>query len=139
MKFKRNGLYLEAMVGTIVLLFACLTFLIVGYHAGKDLILLFLGLALFVFVIYTTGIRGLFYDTVYCDEKGIKLVTRKKTTEISWNEVYKVEGISGRGGVAGWAIMAVNGEEISILPVDLVVKKRFKNYMQSKLPHLDIR
>jgi len=139
MKFKRYGLYLEAMWGMILFSLAVMIILVVGYHAGKNMILLFSGLALLVFVMYTAGIRGLFYDTVYCDEKGIKVVTRKKTTEFGWNEIAKVEGISARGSVAGWKIAAVNGEEVSILPFELGTKKRFKNYMQSKLPHLEIR
>ncbi len=138
MKFKRNGYYIEIVCAMLIGVFGCLIYFIVDY-AGKEMIFLFLGMALFILLFYTALIRGLFYDTVYCDEKGIKVVTRKKTTEISWNEVYKVERIFSRNGVVGWTIVAVSGEEISALPFEFGTKKRFKKYMQSKLPHLEIK
>lgn len=134
MKFKRNGFYIEIVCGMLIVVFGCLIYFIVDY-AGKEAIFIFLGLGLFILLSYSALIRGLFYDTVYCDEKGIKVVTRKKTTEISWNEVYKVERIYSRG----WTIVAVSGEEVYALPSEFGTKKRFKNYMQSRLPHLDIK
>lgn len=137
MKFKRNGLYLEEICEILILTFGCLIYFIVD-HAVKKSFIMFLGSFLLMLFIYTRD-GGLLYDTVYCDEKEIKIVTHKKTTEISWNEVSKVERFVGRGGrMIGWRIVSVSGEEVYVCPSSFGTKKRFKKYMQSKLPHLKI-
>lgn len=139
MKFKQYGAGLEIVWGAIIVSLSTMVFLVVGYHGGIETILIFLGVALVFFLMGIIGRPGLFHDTVYFDEQGVKAVTRKKTIAYSWDEIYTVKTICGRGGRVGWTIVAIDGEEIPVVPFEFGVKMRVRDYMQSKLPHLDIR
>jgi len=134
MKFKRNGLYIEVLVLVTIIIFVSLFFMVKLYNAGKDVVLFCLGIVLWLALVLEICIRGLFYDTVYCDEKGIKVVMRKKISEYTWDELYRIEKISSRTGTIGWTVISITGEKFQIFPFSAIAKKFF-NFMKSNLPN----
>lgn len=103
MKFKRNAIYIEVLIIQETVIFAVLLFLIykdiialgaeiVWQNQDVFFMLLLIVLAPVPFVIF---VRGLFYDTVYYDEKGIKIMTRKKTEEYTWDDILRIKRIIG--------------------------------------------
>lgn len=78
------------------------------------------------------------YDTVYCDETGIKIVRRKKTIECTWGEVYRLERISGNyGGHIGLMLTTTSGEKIDLFP-PLRVEPKFIEYVNKTAPFIKI-
>lgn len=142
MKFKRNAIYIEVLMIQETVIFAVMLFLIY-----KDIIALgaeivwkdvftTLGLMVLAPVPFVIFIHGLFYDTVYYDEKGIKIMTRKKTAEYAWDDIQRIERIiGGRSGTLGWTLVALTGEKYNVFPFSA----RFIEFVKKNSPYLEIR
>jgi hypothetical protein len=138
MKFRRNGIFIEAVVGAITIILIALLYMIVRYNAGKDLILILLGVSLWLFLGVVICIRGLFYDTVYCDKNGIKITTRKRTSYYTWNELYQIEQIRGKSGIIGWTLISISGEKNQVFPSSLHSKKFFDFIRDNSICDIEI-
>lgn len=138
MKFKRNAVYIESLlIMELVMFIGLLFFLFYDITAivWKD-ILFILELMAFTLFAFMFLVRGLFYDTVYYDEKGIKIVTRKKTSEYTWNEILRIERIiGGRSGSLGWTLVALTGEKYNLFPFSA----KFIEFVKKNFPYLEIR
>lgn len=94
-------------------------------HIVLALVLLILGL---IFISRTS------FDTVYCDENGIKIVTRKKVFERTWAEIYKIERITRRGmerKPKAYVLTALDGEKMSVFPC---APEKFIGYVKRAAP-----
>lgn len=142
MKFKRNAIYIECLIIQETVIFAVLLFVacqdIFVHEAGivwKD-VLLMLGMMALLSLPYVIFIRGLFYDAVYYDERGIKIVTRKKTAEYTWDDIFRIERIiGGRSGTLGWTLVALSGEKYKLFHFSA----KFIEFVKMNSPYLEIR
>lgn len=138
MKFKRNAIYIEVLLTQEMIMFITLLF-----FAFSDIeivwqnVLFILGLMALAPLPFVLFIRGLFYDTVYYDEKGIKIVTRKKTSEYTWDEICRIERIIGgkAGGTLGWTLVAITGEKYHMFPLSA----KFIKFVKKNFPYLEIK
>lgn len=136
MKFKRNAIYIEVLALSAIAIFVSLFFMVELYNAGADVILFCLGSVLWIFLMLEIFIRGLFYDTVYYDERGIKIVTRKKTSEYAWDEILRIERIiGGKSGTLGWILVTLTGEKYKLYPFS----SQFIEFVKKNFPYLEIK
>lgn len=136
MKFKRQGLHLQLGIAVeILLIILLLVFVFSAPDQIRDCIVYLTIYVLFTILLATLLIINA-YDTVYCNEKGIKVVGRKKTLELAWEEVYKFERISGyRGGYAGFMIKTSNGDKFDCFPA-ISVEPKFIEYVKKTAPFI---
>lgn len=136
MKFKRYGIFIGVLALAAIVVLVTIFFMVMLYDAQMDYVLFCLGSLLLALVMFKIFIPGLFYDTVYYDETGIKIVTRKKTSAYTWNEIVRLEHISsGRGGTIGWTLVSISGEEHILFPFS----GKFRKFVEENTPYLELR
>ena len=101
MEFKRYSNYraLFFLYGTLFLLVFLFVLFVGGRfdNDGKYILLILLASPFIFLLIFEIDARfGAFYDTVYCDENGVVIKTRKKTVKLSWDEVKYIRAVRTR-------------------------------------------
>ena len=77
---------------------------------------------------------GLFYDTVLCNERGITVITRKKTYDCPWEKIKLLDQINGKSGPIGWMIVMYSQEKIRIM----TSSRTFVRYVKKVAPYVKI-
>lgn len=147
MKFKRYGVLLAIVSGleVVLVLWTVLAICVDAEEIFKGLVVYshttvrqhltaHIVLALVLLIPGLIFIRRASFDTVYCDEKGIKIVTRKKVFEHTWAEIYKIETITRRGmerKPKAYLLTALDGEKISVFPC---APEKFIGYVKRVAP-----
>lgn len=136
MKFKKQGLHLQVGIAAeILLIILLLAFVFSAPDQIRDCLVYLIIYVLFVILLAILLIVNA-YDTVYCDEKGIKVVSRNKILELAWEEVYKFERIPGyRGGYVGFMIKTSNGDKFDCFPA-ISVEPKFIGYVKKTAPFI---
>lgn len=106
-------------------------------NAGKYIILILLFEPVIFLLFFEIDAQfGAFYDTVYCDENGVVIKTRKKTVKLSWDEVKYIRAVRTRGALSGWEINAVDGEKYEMFPP---YKKELMDYVKNLQLTVEVR
>ena len=144
MKFKRWGGQLTAIIIVdSLLLIVTIDMLRIGDIKGA-LYCLLMGLG-WVGLIWLCA-KGLFYDTVYYDEKGIKLVAKEKSSETKryeekiyeypWEEIRRLDPkVGGKGGRIGWFVVPNDGNKFFVSPMT----GKFIKFVRKTHPEIKIR
>ncbi|MBQ3995060.1 MAG: hypothetical protein II639_00200 [Clostridia bacterium] len=141
MEFKRYSNYraLFFLYGTLFLLVFLFVLFVGGRfdNDGKYILLILLASPFIFLLIFEIDARfGAFYDTVYCDENGVVIKTRKKTVKLSWDEVKYIRAVRTRGALSGWEINAVDGEKYEMFPP---YKKELMDYVKNLQLTVEVR
>lgn len=137
MKFKRQGLHLQIGISVEILQ---ITLLLVFFFTAPDqirdcLVYLIIYISFCILLAILLIVYG--YDTICCDEKGMRVVTPKKTIKFSWEEVCKLERLPGnRGGYSGFIITTSNGDKIDFSPA-ISVDLKFIEYVKKVAPFIE--
>ena len=106
-------------------------------NEGKYVIYVLLGVPIFFFALFEfCGKFGVLYDTVYCDENGIVIWTRKKTICLAWIDIKYIRAITSKGAIIGWNVMTWDGKEFDIFPPR---RLRFNDYVKSIRPDVEVK
>lgn len=147
MKFKRYGILLTIVTGleAVLVLWTVLAICVDAEVIFKGLVVYahttvrqhltaHIVLALVLLIPGLIFIWRASFDTVYCEENGIRIVTRKKVFEHTWTEIYKIERITRRGmerKPKAYVLTALDGEKISIFPC---APEKFIGYVKHAAP-----
>lgn len=135
MKFKKNSVYLHYFIFTCVICWLTLLFLLVFYSIDVfDIIWFIFGPGIMLICLEIVSKGGLFCDTVYCNEHGIRVVTRKKTSDCPWNQIKLLDQINGKGGPIGWTVVTNSQEKIRIM----TSSRDFIRYVKKVAPYVKI-
>ena len=106
-------------------------------NAGKYIILILLFEPVIFPLFFEIDAQfGAFYDTVYCDENGVAIKTRKKTIKLPWDEVKYIRALRTKGALVGWEINAVDGEKYKMYPPP---KEAIMDYINSLQLNVEVR
>lgn len=136
MKFKRYGLYIGMIALTELLLlgFALLIFYLDTqgklFGGSLGMYIFFLALA----ILDAAVLIWSRHDSVCCDEKSIRISTRKGSFEFAWKEIYEIE----KTPRTGLLVKALGGEELVIVP-SVLAGAKFTEYVKSVYPALEIK
>lgn len=135
MKFKRNICYLQGLIG--ISIFCSLIFIILLITSSMDMTVVSLCFTtpiwfMLLFEIVSKG--SLFYDTVICNERGITIVTRKKTYDCPWEQIKLLDQINGKSGPIGWTVVTNSQEKIRIM----TSSRGFIRYVKKVAPYVKI-
>ena len=134
MRFKKNSYYIFLFL--IISSLSIISFFLL-YDTGIVSVLLCFGGFLCFFLVFEIGLQfGLFFDTVQCDESGLKVYTRKKAFVISWPEIKNIRAIVWKTGIIGCIITTNNGEEHKFFPPK---PNLFINYLRNGRPDIELK
>lgn len=135
MKFKKNSGYLHYFLFACVISALCLILLIPFCDLTWDVLLFFPTAMGFMFIICEIVSKwGMFYDTVVCNERGITVITRKKTYDCPWEQIKLLDQIYGKGGPIGWMVVTKSQEKIRIM----TSSRNFIRYVKKVAPYVKI-
>ena len=137
MKFHKNGHFLQAFKITCFICIAVsVGFSIFFCEILWDLIFASVVCIVILLIPLEFALKGgLFYDSVCCDDHGIRIITRKETYDCPWEDIEMLKLAYGSRGNFGWVIYMYSQTKYFIG----VASNDFPKYVRKVAPNVKIQ
>lgn len=137
MRFRKNGYFIKAFK---TMCFICLAvplgFSLALFEVAWDLMIVSIICVALMLVVLELALKGgLFYDSVYCDDHGIRIITRKETYDCPWEDIEMLKLAYGSRGNFGWVIYMYSQTTYFIG----VASNDFPRYVRKVAPNVKIQ